>query len=370
VTSSSPWSSDFPYAGLVGVGGIGTGLFFALEGDHTLGRNESRPGRLLDVRDYCKLHIIAHYVAVILGAGSEPDRFHVLPIGKVGDDGPGRAMLHEMAAAGMDTRNVVTIPDRPTTLSVCFQYPDGSGGNITTSDSAAVALTGEDIDDAMRFLRAPAQRYIALAAPEVPLEARLYLLRRASSLGALRVACLTSADAIAEERAEFLQAADLVALNEDEAGALIGQALPTDDVQPFLQSCRAMLQSYNPKVRILLSAGERGAYAFDGSAWGHRPALKVPVVNTAGAGDALLAGVLSGLALGIPLIQPRPARNDLFASALDLGVLLASFSVTSPHTIHPDENPASLAAFAGRMHLTLSRKLEQFLQARKSEIGA
>ena len=57
-----------PYNRLVGIGGIGTGIFFALEGDHTLGRNESRAGRLLDVRDYCKLHIVIHYVAKLLGA--------------------------------------------------------------------------------------------------------------------------------------------------------------------------------------------------------------------------------------------------------------------------------------------------------------
>ena len=71
-----------PYRRLVGVGGIGTGLFFALEGDHDLGRNESRPARLKGVCDYCKLHIVAHYPTVLLGAG-----FEVVPVGKVGADG-------------------------------------------------------------------------------------------------------------------------------------------------------------------------------------------------------------------------------------------------------------------------------------------
>lgn len=58
------------FRALLGVGGIGTGSFFALEGNHTLARNESRPGRLLDIRDYCKLHIVAHYIARFLGAGT------------------------------------------------------------------------------------------------------------------------------------------------------------------------------------------------------------------------------------------------------------------------------------------------------------
>ena len=50
------------YRALIGVGGIGSGTFFALQGNETLGREESRLGRFLDRRDYCKLHIIAHYV--------------------------------------------------------------------------------------------------------------------------------------------------------------------------------------------------------------------------------------------------------------------------------------------------------------------
>ena len=62
-------NENSPYHKIVGVGGIGSGIFFALEGNHTLGRNESRTATLLPVRDYCKLHIVLHYVAKLLGAG-------------------------------------------------------------------------------------------------------------------------------------------------------------------------------------------------------------------------------------------------------------------------------------------------------------
>jgi sugar/nucleoside kinase (ribokinase family) len=353
------WNADAPYAGLVGVGAIGTGLFFALEGGHTLGRNESRPARLLDVRDYCKLHIIAHYVAVLLGASRDHRGFHVMPVAKVGEDSAGRSMLDEMIRAGMDIRGVWTVKDRPTTLSVCFQYPDGSGGNITTSDSAAAALAAPDVDSALAFLRAPGNRYMALAAPEVPIQVRQHLLRRASQLGAFRVACLTSADAVSEERHALLELADLVAMNEDEASTLTGLPFPADDPRPFLNHCAALLQSYHSQVRILMSAGSLGAFAFDGSGWVHHPALSVPVASSAGAGDALLAGVLSALAVGIPLTVPRPrpasARHHPLDSALDLGVILASFSVTSPHTIHPDARLETLLAFAQQHDLVTSK---------------
>ncbi len=60
-------ADSWRYRALIGTGGIGAGAFFALDGNHTLGREESRSGRYLDRRDYCKLHIIAHYVQVLLG---------------------------------------------------------------------------------------------------------------------------------------------------------------------------------------------------------------------------------------------------------------------------------------------------------------
>ena len=72
-----------PYRRLIGVGGIGSGMLFALQGEHELARNESRPARLLDVRDYCKLHIVAHYPTVLLGAREDSGPFHVVPVGKV-----------------------------------------------------------------------------------------------------------------------------------------------------------------------------------------------------------------------------------------------------------------------------------------------
>src|SRR5437763_15930976 len=85
-----------PYQRVIGVGGVGTGVFFKLAGDHTLGRNESRAGELLDVRDYCKLHIVLHYVAKLLGAGKHAWGFEILPLAKIGNDAPGRFVLHEM----------------------------------------------------------------------------------------------------------------------------------------------------------------------------------------------------------------------------------------------------------------------------------
>jgi len=55
------------FTGVIGTGGIGAGKFFVLNGNHTLGREESRNGHFLDIHDYCKQHIILYYIRKLLG---------------------------------------------------------------------------------------------------------------------------------------------------------------------------------------------------------------------------------------------------------------------------------------------------------------
>ncbi|HET8636983.1 MAG TPA: hypothetical protein VFL96_09045, partial [Acidobacteriaceae bacterium] len=60
--------ADAGWKCVVGIGGIGTGVVFRLEGAHSLGREESREATLLPGRDFCKLHIVEHYIAALMGA--------------------------------------------------------------------------------------------------------------------------------------------------------------------------------------------------------------------------------------------------------------------------------------------------------------
>jgi sugar/nucleoside kinase (ribokinase family) len=354
---------DAPYRRLVGVGGIGAGMFFALEGNHDLGRNESRPGRLLDVRDYCKLHIVAQYPTVLLGAREDSGPFHVVPVGKVGIDEIGLRLRAEMERAGMDVRFVDALPGHPTLLSVCFQYPDGAGGNVTTLDSAAALVGERDVDLVERWLSPSA---IALAVPEVPLAVRRHLLRRATERGALRVASLTTAEVDEARATGFLSLVDVLSVNEDEAAALVGEAFPAGAPEPFLQRLPGTLPGLRPGARLVLTAGARGAFAFDG-AWTHVPALPVAVVSTAGAGDALLGGLVAGLAAGLPFASPGSPRGSLaekaLSSAFELGALVAGFKVTSPHTIPPDLSVDAVVAFAREHGVALGERLQRLLPA-------
>jgi ribokinase len=352
--------TEAPYDTLVGVGGIGAGVVFALDGSHDLGRNESRPGRLLDARDYCKLHIIAQYPAVLLGArpeGAGPG-FRVVPVGRVGEDEVGRRLQREMDAAGMDTRFVKAAPGHPTLFSVCFLYPDGSGGNVTTTASAAACLTVSNVEDAASLV---GPHTIALAAPEAPMPARLHLLTLAGARGALRVAAFTSAEMADVRASGALRQVDLLALNEDEAAALMGEPFPAEDPRGYLERCAAAVAAESPGARVVVTAGRRGAWALENERWTHAAAFPVEVASTAGAGDAMLGGILTGLVAGLPLTRsgphsPSPADRTV-ESALELGALAAAFKVTSPHTIPPDLDLDMLLTFGRRYGVALSEPL-------------
>jgi len=350
--------SRSPYRTILGVGGIGSGCFFALEGDQTLGRNESRPGRLLDIRDYCKLHIISHYVAKLLGAGKD-NGFEVLPVGVVGADAAGRQVVQEMADVGIETKFIRRAEDKPTLFSVCFQYPDGSGGNITTSNSAAAALCEADIDAASEALKVSGSRTIALAAPEVPLQVRRYFLERARGCGAFCAASFVASEIAAARECGIFQLLDLVSVNESEAAEFVSKPLEPDAPQEFIRVCQDFLRHSFPKVQLVVSAGAMGAYAISHEVWNHSPAPAVNVASTAGAGDALLGGVLSGIAAGLPLFGKK--SECLVETALDLGVLLASYKCQSPHTIHPDANLETLREFARSRSIRLAPSLQSMV---------
>lgn len=333
-----------PYRALIGTGGVGSGSFFAIEGSHTLGREESRAGHFLPRRDYCKLHIIAHYVKRLLG-----DEFTVIPASKVGDDRRGRQLLDEIRDAGMLTDYLEISPDDATLFSFCFIYPDGTGGNLTTSDAATQSVSVPFIQRLTPEFERWSGAGIALAAPEVPLNARQALLELGGRYAFFRAAGLTSQEARSRDAAGIIANADLLALNLDEAAAL-GSETTDAPIHSVIESAQRAACHHNPNIYLSITTGRGGSWCWDGADWTHTRAYRVEAVGTAGAGDAHLAGMLAGLAAGLSL-----------PLAQQLASLAAAFSVTSPHTIHPDLDRPALAQFAHVQAAVLDPRVSRLL---------
>jgi sugar/nucleoside kinase (ribokinase family) len=336
------------YQTLVGVGGIGSGSFFALRGNHTLGREESRGARFLDRRDYCKLHIICHYVQSLLGP-----EFPTIPIGQVGNDDVGERLLSEMEDVGLEMRHVKVSPEDQTLFSFCFVYPDGSGGNMTTDDSACAKVDAAFVTQAEAEFGRYAGRGVALAAPEVPMEARQRLLELGTEFGFWRVASFVAEEINPARQMGMLEQIDLLALNADEAAAAAGISPEEeqDSISEIVEAAVERLRGINPRLLVSTTAGKNGSWSWDGSKLVHVPALAVDVVSTAGAGDAHLAGILAGMAAGLTLPQ-----------AQELGTLVAAHSVTSPHTIDKRIDREALRAFAEEREAPISDPVRGLLR--------
>lgn len=332
------------YHTLIGTGGIGSGVFFALSGNHTLGREESRSGRFLDRKDYCKLHIVTHYVQTLMG----PD-FATTPIGMVGSDDLGQSLLNEMAEAGINTRYVHAIPGKPTLYCICFVYPDGSGGNLTVDDSACSHVDPVLIREAEPDFAAYSNAGIALAVPEVPLAARSEVLELGIKYGFLRAASFTSQEIGTARDSGMLANVDLLAINIDEAAALA--AIPAErPAAAVVEAVIKLLRQISSSIQVSITAGLHGSWVWDGERLTHAPAYEIEAISTAGAGDAHFAGILTGLAAGLPL-----------AEAHELGILAAALSVTSPHTINKDVDRSSLRTLADATRAPLCKRVRELL---------
>jgi ribokinase len=337
------------YDAMIGVGGIGSGSFFLLNGDHTLGREESRSGHFLDKNDYCKLHIIAHYVKALLGTG-----FQVLPIGKVGNDDIGKKLLTEMAEAGLSLDYVETDREKHTLYSICFIYPDKSGGNMTTDDSACSSVDAEFVSMAEEEFKKYKGRGIALSVPEVPLEARIQLLELATKYGFFRVASFNSEEMSGIIESGILKKVDILCINLDEAAS--GIKININDFEPkqIVDKVVKIFTNINPGLYLSVTHGKDGSYVWDGKEISYLPAIKVDVVSTAGAGDAFTSGIIAGIVAGYTLKE-----------AQQLASLAGSCSVTSPHTIHKELDRLELCKTANKSNYSFSKNILKLLEEKQ-----
>ena len=345
------------YQRIIGTGGIGSGMFFSLQGNETLGREESRMAALLPYKDYCKQDIIMHYIAVLLGADGD-GTFQAFPIGKVGNDETGENLVRQMRSVGMNTDHVKVSDQHATMFSVCFQYPDHTGGNITTAESASSAVMPEDIDDFFSVNDDTTDKEIILAAPEVPVQTRIRLLEHGRQRGSLNVASLQSSEISDFTNGNGFSLADMLFLNLDEAKKIAQLNENTGTETVVLTSIRNLI-GINPDLTIFITCGAAGVYCYSKKHLEFFPSLPVDVVSTAGAGDAFLAGTIAGINCGLPLFKRNKDHAAMINTATELGVLTAAISVTAQDSIHTGLNSDLIVEFIKARNLHCS---EEFLK--------
>ncbi len=334
------------YRGIMGTGGIGSGKFFVLNGNETLGREESRSGHFLSVNDYCKQHIILHYIKVLLGID-----FSVIPVGQVGDDETGRILYDEMKETGFVMDLVEIMPGVNTLFSFCFYYPDGSGGNLTTDNSASSKVDPSYIEKASGIISGLGSEGIIVAAPEVPVESRIKLLELGKQNGLFCSASFTSEEIRGVVDTGLMNKVDYLALNIDEASALADDNTDKTDNREVVLDAIKKLQKDNRGIIVSVTSGKQGSWCWDGNNLNFFKAIETTAISTAGAGDAFFSGMLTGLALGLNV-----------SDAQQLATLIAGLSVTSPDTIHKGIDRQLLKKFIKKSDIKFSETVTKLLE--------
>ncbi|MGP4086063.1 sugar kinase [Streptomyces sp. KR55] len=220
-------------------------------------------------------------------------------IGRVGEDSFGKLVLRELRAEGLDVRGIVD-PAAPTGLMVkerrtarslgVWYYRAGSAGSrlrpedITESVLAHAALlhvTGitpalsDPAADAVRHAIELARRHGLTVSFDVNYRSKLWS-REAAGKGLL----------------DIMRACDVVFAGPEEASLFV----PEDEDPHTLASA---LCDLGPSQAIIKLGAQGCAAVIDGEQYS-RPAVKVDVIDSVGAGDAFVAGYLAELLADAP----------------------------------------------------------------------
>jgi pseudouridine kinase len=235
---------------------------------------------------------VAFNVATNLARLGHPVRL----VARVGADFDGKAIIAAAEAAGVDTAGIGVSPAAPTaTYQAAF---DEAGGliigiaDMTVCDEltpSAVATAAERSPD----------RDLWVVDANLPAETLDFLVGEAKSAGRPVVALAVS-PAKAVRLSALLDRLTLVFANRREAAALLDR--PSDDRHPSASNLASELGSAHASNVVVTNGSDPLSVAAGGEVRSFAP-LRAEVRSVNGAGDALAAGTIHGLANGRILFE-------------------------------------------------------------------
>ncbi len=215
-------------------------------------------------------------------------------VGKVGGDAFGRFLRQTLAEAGVDVRGLVEDPSARTPLA--FVGSDGRGGRsfVFYHDGMADTLLRPDEVDRDLIAHATVFHFgsVTLAA-EPSRDATLTAARWARQHGRLvsfdpnvRLELWDSPRRARDSILDSLSLVDVVKVSGDELEFLTGSSDPAE-------ACRR-LRERGPALAVV-TLGADGCYYEATISSGHVSGVPVQAVDTLGAGDAFVAGLLAAL---------------------------------------------------------------------------
>jgi pseudouridine kinase len=250
----------------------------------------------------------------------------------VGDDENGVAILEHAERCGIDTRLVLreskfATPEYAAIVSAGGQLIVGLS-DMTAVESISIA----DVEPMWARMQSGDWLFLDCNAGADVLS---WCIGKARDTGAH-----LALDAVSEPKVcklpDDLEGVEVLVLNEKEAAVYLYEDSGVFAARSYADRAGALIS--RGAKNVVLTMGERGAIASDGSRAEHIEAVPAQAIDTTGAGDALCAAVLFSLISG----------DDLFGG-VRLGTLAAALTVESAATVRPDLSISLLDLHRGRL---------------------
>jgi ribokinase len=272
--------------------------------------------------------LVDHYLPQPGGKGSNVARAvarlgaDAVLIGRVGDDGYGRACLEALRADGVDVSSVLPTSDEPTGF-VAIELVDGLHRSLVYAPGANLCLTWDDVAPAVERL---GRGDVLIVQAEIPADTLRAIVDRTLGDGIRLFLDPAPPDAVP---LDALRAAEVITPDRAEAAALTGRR-ESSQVWPALAA--AELRSLGAHC-VIVKTGSAGAALAVGDDVTGIPTLAVEAVDETGAGDVFLAA-----------LAVRRAEGAGWEEATRFANAASALSVAAPGLVLPTRTEVDAAA--------------------------
>ncbi|WMV16927.1 hypothetical protein MTR67_010312 [Solanum verrucosum] len=243
-------------------------------------------------------------------------------IGKVGEDEFGYMLAEILKENNVNSDGMRFDPGARTALAFVTLRKDGEREFMFYRNPSADMLLQEDELDLELIRKAKVFHYGSISLITEPCKsAHIAAAKAAKDAGVilsydpnLRLPLWPSAESAREGILSIWDTADIIKISEEEISFLTQGEDPYDD--------NVVRKLYHPNLKLLLvTEGPEGCRYYTKDFSGRVKGIKADAVDTTGAGDAFVAGILSQLASDVSLLQDEGKLRDALSFANACGAL-------------------------------------------------
>ncbi|MHA1344826.1 MAG: carbohydrate kinase family protein [Candidatus Heimdallarchaeaceae archaeon] len=234
--------------------------------------------------------------------------FNTAYVGGVGEDFNGKACLEDLQNHGVDTSCVKIFSEDATAVSVIILVPWGRDSSILAYKGANNLFSEEHIMDEM-LLSTRCFVWTSLTSDSgiKAIERCIKLTKSSNGLiaGAPSISIIKNRS---DEVMNLLQQSDITSLNEEELSALTNET----DIN------KGMDRLFDLGIKLVnVTLGKEGQWLSDGKIIIKTKPPKVFAVDTTGAGDATISGIIYGILEGKSLMETSRIAASLSAMEIE-----------------------------------------------------